>query len=167
MYNMLFHVHKKHMKVSKTELASDGTRWQTQVDSFQHHWQPSFLFPLREFPEALAIIHTLLFFCSVPHKLSRCSPQRLPHDRLTHSQSFFLDFCLYFFSSLHTRDSGFDTPTCCEFQIHLSGSQGRGGGVWRESLRGEISAITNTPAESLHSNFTLSGPGQQLLLDSG
>lgn len=95
-----------------------------------------FLFPLREFPEALAIIHTLLFFCSVPHKLCRCSPQRLTHDRLTHSQSFFMDFCLYFFSSLHTRDSRFDTPTCCEFQIRLSGLWGRGGGLWRESLRG-------------------------------
>ncbi len=143
MYNMLFHIHKKHMKVSETELASDGTRWQTHVDRFQLHWQPSFLFPLWEFPEALAIIHTLLFFCSVPHFCtSRCSPQRLPHDRLTHSQSFFLDFCLYFFSSLHTRDSGFDTPTCCVFQIHLSGWLGRGGNQWEE--RSQTHLLSNS-----------------------
>ncbi len=132
-------------------------RWNSMTNT---SWQlPALLADIFSFP-ALGIPrsssnnpYAFIFLLCTSQALSLFSSEAPPRSSYSFTKFSKNSQSLYFFSSLHTRDSGFDTPTCCEFQINLSGWWGRGGGVWRESVRGEISTITNTPAESLRSNL--------------
>lgn len=130
---------QKAYKSQGETLERDGARWQTQVDSFQAPLAAILSPPALGFPSSSSNNPYALYLT----RLTRCSPPRPLYDCLTHSQSFFLDFCLCFFFSLRTGDSGFDTPACCEIQIHLSRERG-GGGVWGENHWEERALLSQT-----------------------